>query len=152
MQNDCDKAIAQEQKTLEIDPSSPLPYEILNCCYEAMGMNVKALQAEEGSDTLSHGQPEAAAEMKRVYEASGLEGVYQWEIKIADPAQASYNSFDIGIAYARLGDNDKAFFYLRKAYEQRNSRLVFLSVYSAGPGKASLRADPRYTELRRQIG
>jgi serine/threonine protein kinase/tetratricopeptide (TPR) repeat protein len=152
-QQDYDGAIAQTQKTLEIDPNFPLAYELLSFCYHAKGMDDKAANAlEQQADV--EGQSEAAAEMKRIYAVSGLKGVYQWQIKQqSDPAAPGYNPLNVAAAYAHLGDKDAAFPWLEKAYQQRDLRLVFLSIYMAGPKEeAGLRSDPRYADLRRRVG
>jgi serine/threonine protein kinase/tetratricopeptide (TPR) repeat protein len=151
-QQDYDGAIAQTQKTLEIDPHFPLAYELLSSCYHAKGMDDKAANAlEQQADV--EGQSEAAAEMKRIYAVSGLKGVYQWQIKQqSDPAGPGYSPLNVAEAYAHLGDKDAAFPWLEKAYQQRDLRLVFLSIYMAGPNEAGVRSDPRYADFRRRVG
>jgi eukaryotic-like serine/threonine-protein kinase len=150
-QQDFDGAIAQEQKTLEIDPNLPLPYGVLSSCYQAKGMDDKAANALEQQAEVER-QPEAAAEMKRVYAASGLKGLYLWQIKQqSDPATPAYDPLSVGDAYAHLGDKDAAFPWLEKAYQQRDLRLVFLN-YLSGPAEASVHSDPRYADLLRRIG
>ena len=149
---DYDGAIAQEQKTLEIDSNFPLAYEFLSFCYHAKGMDDKAANAlEQQADV--EGQSEAATEMKRAYTASGLKGLYLWQIKQqSDPAAPGYNPLNVAEAYAHLGDKDAAFPWLEKAYQQHDLRLVFLSIYMAGPTEAAVRSDPRYADLRRRVG
>ena len=149
---DYNGALAQSQKTLEIDPNFPLAYVLLSFCYRAKGMDDKAANALE-QEANAEGQSEGAAEMKRAYAASGLKGVYQWQIKQqSDPAAPAYDPLNVGVAYAHLGDKDAAFSWLEKAYQQRDLRLIFLSTYVDGPGEASLRSDPRYADLRRRVG
>jgi serine/threonine protein kinase/Tfp pilus assembly protein PilF len=148
-QRDYDKAIAALQKTLEIDPNFGLAYNYLAKCYEAKGMYDKSMDAEERLWTL-FGQPEVAAELKRVYAASGIKGVRQWFIKEdSDPAKPGYNPAGAAENYALLGDKDNAFRWLEKAYEQHASELIFLK---ADPEWDSLRSDARYTDLLRRIG
>ena len=149
---DYNGALAQSRKTLEIDPNFPLAYVLLSFCYRAKGMDDKAANALEQEANVE-GQSEGAAEMKRAYAASGLKGVYQWQIKQqSDPAAPAYDPLNVGVAYAHLGDKDAAFSWLEKAYQQRDLRLIFLSTYVDGPGEASLRSDPRYADLRRRVG
>ncbi len=50
--------------------------------------------------------------------------------------------------YARLGEKDKAFEWLEKAYQER-ARLVYLKV---APGFEGLRSDSRYADLVRRVG
>ena len=51
--------------------------------------------------------------------------------------------------YTMVGDRDKAFEMLDKAFEAREGKLAFLNV---DPIWKSLRSDPRYTRLLRRIG
>ena len=51
--------------------------------------------------------------------------------------------------YIGLGDKDKAFRWLEKAYAERSDRLVYLTAY---PLADPLRAEPRFRDLARRIG
>jgi serine/threonine protein kinase/tetratricopeptide (TPR) repeat protein len=148
-QGDCDAAIAQLEKTLMINSNFPLAYHYLFYCYEAKGLHAIAMDALERDWAVS-GRPEIAADLRRVYATSGMKGVKQWSLKRdSDPAQPGYGPLGVAEDYAQLGDKDKAFYWLEKAYEQRDINLVFLKV---GPEWGSLRSDPRYTDLLRRIG
>jgi hypothetical protein len=109
----------------------------------------KSMDAEGRLLTL-FGQPEVAAELKRVYATSGTKGVHLWSIaQDSDPAKPGYNPIGVAENYAKLGDKDKAFDWLEKAYQQHASELIFLKV---DPGWESLRSDPRYSDLVRRVG
>lgn len=56
---------------------------------------------------------------------------------------------DIAVIYGALGNNDKAFEYLEKAYESKFSHLFLLKV---DPHFDSLRSDLRFEPLLRRIG
>jgi tetratricopeptide (TPR) repeat protein len=51
--------------------------------------------------------------------------------------------------YAGLGDKDKAFEWLEKAYQERSDALVW---FRKEPESQSLRSDPRFAALMRKIG
>jgi hypothetical protein len=55
----------------------------------------------------------------------------------------------LAIVYPDLGEKDKAFFWLEKAYHGREHDLVFSKVW---PMFDSLRLDPRYKDLMRRVG
>jgi len=51
--------------------------------------------------------------------------------------------------YAGLGDKDKAFEWLEKAYQERSDALAW---FRKEPESLSLRSDPRFAALMRKIG
>jgi len=51
--------------------------------------------------------------------------------------------------YARLGEKDRAFEFLEKAYRDRSAELINLKVE---PVFDFLHSDPRYADLLRRIG
>jgi tetratricopeptide (TPR) repeat protein len=56
--------------------------------------------------------------------------------------------YNFAVIYAGLGDKDKAFEYLNKAYEEFNSNMPH---FPRRPMFDSLHSDPRYTELLRKM-
>lgn len=61
----------------------------------------------------------------------------------------SVASFNIGLAYAALGERDAAFEWLERAYAQR---LYLLRTLHVEQGYEPLRTDPRYHDLIRRLG
>jgi hypothetical protein len=51
--------------------------------------------------------------------------------------------------YAGLGEIDRAFEYLEKAFEERSSYMAYLKVT---PFVDALRGDPRFGDLLRRMG
>ena len=51
--------------------------------------------------------------------------------------------------YAGLGDLDRSFEWMERAYEERTSELPLLRLY---PWGEDVDQDPRYTELLRRVG
>ena len=56
---------------------------------------------------------------------------------------------DVAVLYARLGEKNRAFSWLERAYAHRTFELLFLKV---GPEWDNLRGDPRFDDLLRRIG
>jgi len=54
-----------------------------------------------------------------------------------------------GLVYAGLGDNDQAFLWLEKAFDERNEMVTWLRVQ---PELDSLRSDPRFMDLLQRVG
>ena len=79
-------------------------------------------------------QEEAEAIMTRLEEAS---------------RQQYMRSEVLAMGHAAIGDFDRAFTALERAYQARSSGLIYLHL---DPGFMPLRADPRYADLVRRIG
>ncbi|HXW61629.1 MAG TPA: protein kinase [Candidatus Acidoferrales bacterium] len=148
-QRDWDRAIAEAQKALGIDPNSVFAYSVLVGSYEHKGMYDQSIDARGRSLALM-GLPEGGAELKRVYATSGINGVRRWSIALlSDPAKSNYSATYTAVNYALLNDKDNAFLWLGKAYQRHESELIFLK---ADAGFDNLRSDPRYADLVRRIG
>jgi hypothetical protein len=55
----------------------------------------------------------------------------------------------LAMGHAALGDLDKAFESLERAYQARSAGLIYLHL---DPGYDPLRGDPRYAELVKRVG
>ena len=53
------------------------------------------------------------------------------------------------MGHAAVGNVDRAFHFLERAFQVRSAGLIYLHV---DPGYASLRPDPRFRQLVEQIG
>jgi DNA-binding winged helix-turn-helix (wHTH) protein/TolB-like protein/Flp pilus assembly protein TadD len=58
-------------------------------------------------------------------------------------------SINLALAWTALGDHDRAFLWLERAYEKRS---YLLRVITVEQGFAPLRTDPRYADLVRRMG
>ena len=58
-------------------------------------------------------------------------------------------AFNVAFIYTSLGDKDQAFFWLDKAFEERETKLEFLKVE---PIFDPLHSDPRFAEFVRRLG
>ena len=52
-------------------------------------------------------------------------------------------------AYLGIGDNEQAFVWLERAYQEKSEMLLYLKVL---PFFDPLRSDPRFAELIRRVG
>jgi hypothetical protein len=57
--------------------------------------------------------------------------------------------YSMALGYIGLGDPDDALYWLEKAYQEKNSSLVFLT---ARPTFDRLRSDRRFSNLLERIG
>jgi len=154
-----DEAIAQFKKTIELFPDAPSPRNNLADVYEANGMYSEAIEPRLIQIKLLFGvSPENIKDLQLAFEKNGYKGFVQKQIDIQLDSQKSVlekdknaylPAFRIAEAYARLGDKDKAFEYLNKAYDQREPQIAELKIRLP---LSPLRDDPRFKELARKVG
>ena len=85
--------------------------------------------------------------IRAAYQASGWRGVLIEQIKSAE-AEGQPPFFDLARLNAKIGEKDKAFEYLEKAYQERSHMIAVLQVE---PQLKSLHDDVRFTDLVRRV-
>jgi eukaryotic-like serine/threonine-protein kinase len=145
-----DQAIEQYKKTLESDPSFSPVHKELGDAYASKGMFQEAV-AEWQKTLIADGESETATAIGQAYAKSGYKAVLRtWVEHLTGPSNHGYLApASVASIYASLGENDHAFEWLEKAYQERDSDLVFLKVERAWD---NLRSDPRYADLLRRVG
>jgi len=154
-----DEAIVQFKKIIELFPDAQGPRNNLADIYEAKGMYSEAVEQRLIQLKLLLGvSPENTQDLQRAFEKDGYKGFVQKQIDIQLASQRSslekdknayLPAFRIAVDYARLGDKDKAFEYLNKAYDQREPQIAELNIRVP---LSSLRDDPRFKDLIRKVG
>lgn len=145
-----DQDILQEKRTLEIAPDFPVPHSLLVWAYEAKGMYPEAIEEQakrKGSDKPTFAELVA---LKKAFAEHGAKGYWQQHLEMlnARSKQTFITPTSFAVNYAMLGEKDKAFEWLEKAYEQRDSDFEYLKVE---PDYDSLRSDPRFKDLLRRM-
>jgi tetratricopeptide (TPR) repeat protein len=149
-----DDAIAQTRRTLELDPDFAAAHQLIADVYAHKHLYVEAIAAQQRVLTLA-GEPDAAGRLARDYAAGGYDGairrMYKSEIEaLTEAARMTWVSpIAFAIGYAKLGDANRAFEWLERAYAERAPWLMMLG---ADPDFESLRRDPRFDPLVRRIG
>ncbi|HEY9286063.1 MAG TPA: tetratricopeptide repeat protein, partial [Pyrinomonadaceae bacterium] len=140
------EAEEQLRKTLELDPEYDVARGTLAKVYEAQGRYDEALGLR-----LASARAETAAEIRRIFAASGIRGVWRhWLDQRLERAKREYVSpADIALYYARLGERDEAFAWLEKAMQERS---ILFNYLAADARFDNLRADPRFPELLARVG
>ena len=140
-----DKAITQLQKTLELDPNLPLAHFHLAASYEQQGKSNEAIAEFRKTADLMGGS--TLAPLGHAYAVFGKRDE---ALKILDQLkERSAPGYQMAILYTGLGDKDRAFEWLDKAYEDRDELMTWLKV---DPRLDSLRSDERFTKLMRRVG
>ena len=152
-QGQYDKAIEQYRKALELDPRFVSARLRLIDVYTETGRFDDAFAEHElivePRDTEN---PKYLKQLKEALQQSGSQGYWRKRLdqakeKISEKAEYVPPTSIAGFA-ARLGDNEQAFDWLEKAFEERDEGLTRLKV---DPRYKNLRADTRYADLLRRI-
>ena len=147
-----DLAIEQFNKTLELDPNFLLTHVDLGDLYAQQNRFDEAMrELQEVRQIVGADDPYGAGELGYVYAKAGKKSE---AIKILNQLlDFSKNghavSVQVAYVYAGLGEKDKAFAWLEKGYDERNTQLEFLKV---DPTWDNLRSDSRYTAMLKKIG
>lgn len=146
-----DLIIEHARKELELDPSFFRAYSALGSAYGLKGMYRDSIAAYQKARDLSGGSPGVLSGMGYTYAVWGkrAEAVKILE-ELKELSKHKYVSpYHIAKVYVGLGEKDLAFAWLQKAVADRSIPLPGLKTYEE---LASLRSDPRYTELLNRIG
>ncbi len=154
-----DEAIVQFKKIIELFPDAASPRNNLADVYEAKGMYSEAIEQRLIQIKLLFGvSPENIKDFQLAFEKDGYKDFVQKQIDIQLATQRSslakdkiayLPAFRIAVDYARLGDKERAFEYLNKAYDQREPQIAELKIRLP---LSSLRDDPRFKELVKKVG
>jgi TolB-like protein/predicted Ser/Thr protein kinase len=146
-----EEAREQTQRTLEIDPTSMLARSLMIRIYEETGDYVEAIEAHEGGLPGPMGEKAFVETLRAAYAAGGAEGYLRAHLKVVEEAEKAGHPMPCEKAslYARLGDRDRAFAELERAYARHDRSLLRIT---REPGFKSLRGDSRLADLLRRIG
>jgi TolB-like protein/DNA-binding winged helix-turn-helix (wHTH) protein/Tfp pilus assembly protein PilF len=146
-----DEALAQCKANQDLDPGSPNALDQLGAVYAAKGMDSEAALAFLRSHELGGASPAMIAALKTGERDSGLRGFWRtWlHFQRANIAAGTEDPMITAVAYAYVGDTDKALTWLEKAFKARRAWIIYLGV---DPAFDSLRSDPRFASLLKRIG
>ena len=146
-----DQAIEQYLKTLEMDPNFAPAHYFLGLTYVQKAMFDEAIEefkkakAIFGDSTLTNAALwHAKARRGKIDE---VEKVLDEMAKIS--RQTYFPLYYKAAIYADVGDNDRAFHWLEKCFEERDMWLALLKV---DPIWSNLQSDPRFNELLKKMG
>jgi serine/threonine-protein kinase len=146
-----DKATDQYKKTLELDPNFSAAHGMLGWLYGVRGKFNEAIAELQKVRTLAGSGPFVLGHLGYCYgRAEKRNDAINILNELFEFSKQGYSvSFDIGFVYYGLGDKEKTFEWLEKAYQERSSWLLYLN---ADPMWDSLRSDLQFIALMRKIG
>jgi adenylate cyclase len=144
-------AIAQNLKTLELDAGYFQAYLDIGAAHLALGDPEQALTWWHKGQMLDSSVRSydalivrALAPLKRHEEAAEILA------RLEEESRHKYvRAESLAMGYAAIGDADRAFLSLERAFQARSAGLIYLQIE---PGYLPLRKDPRFGELARRIG
>jgi serine/threonine protein kinase/Tfp pilus assembly protein PilF len=120
--------------------------------YDGSGQRLDAVSEYQKAVELSHGDTDTIAGLAHAYIAMGKRT--EAEKILADFLRQSKENYVspymIATIYAGLGDKEKAFDFLEKAYQERSPDIPYF--LKADLRIDTLRSDPRFQDLLRRVG
>jgi TolB-like protein len=148
---DCDAAIAQGAETFEIDEKYGRGFVFVGSAHLAKGDAKLALDWFQRGQSLDTAVRSYDAMIVRALALLGRRDEAE-EILArleAESRQHYVRAEYLAMGHAAVGDLDRAFEALERAYQARSAGLIYLHL---DPGYEPLRSDPRYKELIQRIG
>jgi TolB-like protein/Flp pilus assembly protein TadD/predicted Ser/Thr protein kinase len=145
-----DQAIEQCNKTLEIAQDLSVTHHWLGVAYEQTGKLPEAIAEFQKAVSLDNAAGDIGG-LGHVYALSGrrAEALKKLDELMRLSKQKYVPPYWVAVIHIGLGDKDKAFQWLEKAYEDRGAGLPTLMV---DPQLDSLRSDPRFADLLQRVG
>ncbi len=158
-----DRAADHLQRVKEINPNYERTYWFLAFVYQKKEMYEDSITEYDKFYTLQRNSSQITearmavlsarmATLENAFKKLGANGYWQkWlEFTVEDGSPGDvYDDVFMATCYLRLGERDKAFAFLEKAYQKRNGTLVWLKV---SPEFDDIRSDPRFADLMRRVG
>jgi len=156
---DCQKAVQQFQRTIDLEPTFPLAHLFYAGLLADMEKYDEAIKENQTAELLLGASPEEArafaAESRTALQAGGRKRYWQrhLEVVLDEYKRAGTRYFPaiaVAGAYARVGDNENAFKWLDKSFQDREGQSITLVRWL--PEFNSLHSDPRFADLLKRMG
>jgi serine/threonine protein kinase/tetratricopeptide (TPR) repeat protein len=149
--HDYDAAIAQGERTIEMDEICHRAHHYIASAYLAKDDPERALSWYRRAQVMERSPRSWDAMIARALAPLGQTDEAEAILaRLEDESRRQYLRGEIiAMGYAAVGDLDRAFASLERAYQDRSAGLMYLHL---DPGYGPLRGDPRYADLVRRIG
>ncbi|TMQ49002.1 MAG: tetratricopeptide repeat protein [Candidatus Eisenbacteria bacterium] len=147
-----DQALAQATHTVAMDPSSHLPHGAMARTYEETGRYQASLDLLEQHLPVGDTENRAAvAALKQAFATHGTTGYWRTMLRFetAENPKNPKDKIRVAMIYLKLGDREKAFYWLERAYAEHAGDMIFINIE---PCFDPIRTDPRFQALVRKVG
>ena len=144
-----DQAIEILQESARIDSQDTFSRSYLALALSAAGRHDEAVREIEAVAKLQGPSPITDLYVGRIYALAGKTEEAREILKRVENSSTYVAPSEMAAFYAILGETDKAFASLEKAYSEKDLQLQFLRV---DPAFDSIRNDPRFVDLLRRMG
>jgi TolB-like protein/DNA-binding winged helix-turn-helix (wHTH) protein/Tfp pilus assembly protein PilF len=150
-QRDYKSLVDVGQKSVTTNPELWASHYFLAVGYEGSGQPAQAIPEYQRAVELSQRNSDTTAGLAHAYAAVGRKADAQKILsELQRQSKVTYVSpYMIGVIYAGLGQNDKAFEFLERAYQERSPDISYF--IKADLRVDTLRFDPRYQDLLRRV-
>jgi tetratricopeptide (TPR) repeat protein len=140
------------QRGLLVDPNDWFQHYNLGVAYEATDKLPEAIAEYQKAVELSDGSQSPAIALAHAYSVAGKKAEAKHMLRDLErkAKETPASPYTMATIYAGLGENDKAFQFLEKAYTEKSLDMA-VSLRS-DPLLDSLRPDPRFQSLLRRAG
>ena len=149
-----DEAISEFPKAVELDPNSGLAYFHAGVAFSFRREFSKAISAFQKSKELAvyAGWADGWLGFIHISLGENKEAEQILEDMLEQKKKTHVSSVSIGWLWAALGNLDKAFEYFYKAWEERDTLMPFIHIYTKlFDFGAEILKDPRYTALLKRL-
>src|ERR1700756_1397078 len=142
--------IAASQRGLLLDPKVPFQHYFLGVGYEGTGKLQDAISEYQQAVAMS-GDSQSTVALAHAYSAIGKKAEAEMILRDLERKlqETSASPYTMATIWAGLGQNDKAFDFLERAYSEKS---LDISSLKSGLALDSLRPDPRFQNLLGRIG
>jgi tetratricopeptide (TPR) repeat protein len=146
-----DQAIEQERKTLELDPNFTQANAVLGFAYAQKSMHKEAIAQFEKGLVVSPGDTRTLTGLGYAYAVAGRRAEAQKVLdQLTELSKEKYVGADgMALIYTGLGEKDKAFEWLEKAY--LDGSIGGGTGIAVDPIFDPLRSDPRFMDILRRM-
>jgi TolB-like protein/DNA-binding winged helix-turn-helix (wHTH) protein/Flp pilus assembly protein TadD len=149
---DFESLVESSRRAVALGPNEWLEHYYLGIGYEGTGKHLEAVSEYQKAVELSGGDHDASAALAHAYAGIGRRAETQKILRDFEQKSKSVyvSPYLIATLYAGLGDKDRAFQWLEKAYLEKSLELSWH--IKADLRIDNLRSDPRYHSLLRRVG